>query len=87
MSGIPFEVTCREIVELVTSYLESRLSEEDRTRFELHLVFCNPCRTYVQQMRQVLATTGKLTEESVPAGVRDSLLQAFRSWKARGGGA
>lgn len=85
MSGIPLDLACREIVELVTDYLESRLPEEDRTRFELHLVFCDACRTYVRQMRQVLAATGKLSEESVPDDVKQSLLQAFRGWKADGG--
>ncbi len=85
MSRIPLELSCREVVELVTGYLESQLAEEDRTRFELHLVYCEPCRTYVRQMRQVLATTGRLTEESVPPEVRESLLQAFRSWRTGGG--
>lgn len=86
MTSVPLDLDCREIVELVTEYLEARLPEEDRTRFELHLVFCDGCRTYVRQMRQVLATSGKLTEESVPPEVKDSLVQAFRSWKAGGGG-
>ncbi len=85
MSRIPQSLSCREVVELVTGYLESSLSPEDRTRFELHLVYCDPCRTYVRQMQQVLATTGKLTEESVPPEVRESLLQAFRNWRTGGG--
>ncbi len=86
MSGGPVDLTCREVVELVTDYLETRLSPEDRTRFELHLVYCDPCRTYVGQMRQVLTATGELTEDSVPPETRDSLLRAFRTWKAGGGG-
>ncbi len=87
MSGIPLDLSCREVVELVTDYLESRLAEEDRTRFELHLVYCDPCRKYVHQMRQVLTTAGRVTEESVPPDVRESLLRTFRGWKAGGGGA
>ncbi len=86
MNRIPLDLTCREVVELVTDYLEARLPADERTRFELHLVYCDACRTYVHQMRQVLATTGKLTEESVPPEMRDSLLRAFRGWKKAGGG-
>jgi anti-sigma factor RsiW len=86
MNRIPLDLTCREVVELVTDYLEGRLSAEDRTRFELHLVYCDACRTYVRQMRQVLATTGKLSEDSVSPKTRDSLLRAFRTWKVGGGG-
>ena len=79
------ELSCRELVELVTDYLEARLSTEDRTRFELHLTYCEWCRTYLRQTRQVLATAGKLTEESLSPEVRDTLLAAFRGWK-RGDG-
>jgi predicted anti-sigma-YlaC factor YlaD len=86
MTRIPLDLTCREVVELVTDYLEGHLTPEARTRFELHLVYCDGCRTYVRQLRQVLTTTGKLTEESVPPDMRDSLLRAFGSWKKAGGG-
>jgi hypothetical protein len=75
------DITCRELIELVTDYLEERLPLADRTRFELHLVFCEHCRRYLQQMRQVLAATGKLTEETAPPAARDALLRAFRTWK------
>ncbi len=82
----PVNLSCRELVELVTDYLEARLPTEERTRFEMHLVYCGPCRTYLTQMRQVLAATGKLTEDAVEPAARESLLHAFRAWKAGGGG-
>ena len=78
------DLTCRELVELVTDYLEARLSVEDRTRFELHLAYCAWCRTYLRQMRQVLETAGELTEVSLAPGARDELLAAFRRWKGGG---
>ena len=83
--GVP-DLACRELVELVTDYLEDRLYADDRTRFELHLASCDPCRTYLQQMRQVLATAGNLTEASMAPAARDALLDAFRSWKKGPGG-
>jgi predicted anti-sigma-YlaC factor YlaD len=79
------DLTCRELVELVTDYLEGSLSIEDRTRFELHLTYCELCRTYLRQTRQVLEAAGKLSEESLPPEARDALLAAFRAWKGGGG--
>jgi predicted anti-sigma-YlaC factor YlaD len=75
------DLTCRELVELVTAYLEGELPLEERTLFELHLGYCDGCRAYLRQMRQVLESAGKLTEESVSPEARDALLGAFRSWK------
>ncbi len=80
------DLTCRELVELVTDYLEERLSAEDRVRFELHLGYCAWCRTYLQQMREVLTTAGKLGEDSIAPEAREELLEALRGWKAGSGG-
>jgi anti-sigma factor RsiW len=80
------DLSCRELVELVTDYLEAKLSTEDRTRFEMHLTYCDSCRTYVRQMRQVVDGAGKLTEETIDPRARDALLAAFRGWKGGSGG-
>ncbi len=80
------DLGCRELVELVTDYLEATLPLDERTRFELHLTYCDGCRTYLAQMRQVLEGAGELTEESIAPEARDALLATFRGWK-KGGGA
>jgi anti-sigma factor RsiW len=80
------DLSCRELVELVTDYLEAKLRQEDRTRFELHLGYCDWCRTYLRQMRQVRDAVGQLTEESIPAEAKSALLAAFRDWKRGSGG-
>jgi len=76
------EITCRELVELVTDYLEGALSADQRTRFEEHLATCAWCVTYLDQMRQTRRALGALAEDSVPIEARDALLHAFRGWKA-----
>lgn len=78
------DVTCRELVELVTAYLEGALPGGERARFEAHLAVCEGCRDYLRQMEQVAATAGRLREEDLEPGARDALLAAFRGWK-RGG--
>jgi anti-sigma factor RsiW len=74
------ELACRDIVELVTAYLEHGLAPADRERFEEHLVFCDGCGTYLDQMRETIAATGRLGPVALPAELEQQLLEAFRSW-------
>jgi anti-sigma factor RsiW len=75
------EITCQELVELVTEYLEGTLPGRDRARFEGHLDGCPYCTTYLDQMRITIRTLGRLPEETIEPGARDALLDAFRDWK------
>jgi anti-sigma factor RsiW len=77
----PAELTCKELVELVTDYLEGALSPEERARFDHHLSGCRGCRAYVEQMRRTLGAVGALSEDAVPDEAKQRLLRAFRSWK------
>jgi len=74
-------LSCRELVELVTDYLEGALSRRDRKRFDAHIGGCDGCRAYLAQMRATIRVTGRLTEEQIPAPARDKLLEVFREWK------
>ena len=74
------EMPCRELVELVTDYLEDRLSPIDRARFEAHLTECEACRTYLEQFRETIRGLGRLPEESLSPEAREALLTAFRGW-------
>ena len=74
------EMPCRELVELVTDYLEGRLSPVDRARFEAHLEACDACRTYLDQFRQTVRTLGRLREDSLSPEAKSALLAAFRGW-------
>jgi anti-sigma factor RsiW len=72
------EMPCRELVELITDYLEDRLAPIDRARFEAHLAECDACRTYLEQFRQTIRVLGRLPEESLSPEARAILLEAFR---------
>ncbi len=74
-------MTCKELVELITEYLEGGLSASDRLRFEQHLDRCSSCRLYVAQMRQAILVVGQLSEESVPDDAKALLLRVFNDWK------
>ena len=76
-------LTCKELVELVTEYLEDALTSLDRMRFEEHIMTCPPCRAHLDQMRRTLAVVGSVPEEAVSPDAERSLLEAFRGWKRR----
>ena len=75
------ELTCRELVELVTEYLEGSLPAAERLRFEGHLAECPYCQTYLAQMRRTIALVSKLSETTIDPAVEEELLQCFRDWK------
>ena len=71
---VPDQPTCREVVELITDYLEARLPLEARTRLEQHLVFCDWCRVYLEQIRQTIRMAGAASEESFSPEKREELV-------------
>jgi hypothetical protein len=74
-------ITCNEVVELVTDYLERALPADEMTLFEQHINFCDGCIVYVEQMRSTVATVGRVREEDVPPEAKDRLMAAFREWR------
>lgn len=73
-------LTCRELVELVTDYLEGTLGRRQRARFERHVARCPGCTAYLDQMRTTLEVLGRLDEGRLDPVAVDALLEAFRGW-------
>ena len=78
------QLSCRELVELVTDYLEGALPEEDRLRFDEHIGTCHGCRVYVEQMRETIVVVGRLSEDALARDAERELLEAFRGWRLAG---
>lgn len=74
-------LACREMVELITSYLEGRLSADDRFRFERHLSLCPNCTAYLEQMRVTIALAGRIRPEQLAPTKREELVALFRDWR------
>jgi anti-sigma factor RsiW len=72
-------ISCRDVVEVVTDYLEGRMSPEDVAIFEAHLELCDGCKWYVEQMRITIATVGRIDEADVPDEMRATLMDAFHA--------
>jgi len=84
MATLEQELTCRELVELVTDYLEGALAPVEAQRFEAHIDHCDGCRAYLDQLRWTIALTGKITEDSLSEPARKELLEVFRGWRRSG---
>lgn len=75
-------MTCREVVELMTDYLDGVLSAADRANFEQHMTGCDGCGAYLDQLRTARMLMGRVAYEPVPEPLKAELMDAFRSWKA-----
>ena len=75
------ELSCRELVEIVTEYLEGGLSEDDRERFEEHLDDCEGCANYLEQIRTTISLSRRITPDDICDETRSQLLASFRDWK------
>ena len=82
-SGVitPDKLTCREVVELVTDYLETSLLPEKQAQFEEHVAGCPGCTAYVEQVRQTIDMLHKLSDEPVFPEAKEELLRIFQEWK------
>jgi anti-sigma factor RsiW len=76
------ELTCQELVELVTDYLEGALSPDDRLRFEAHLDGCGGCRAYLDQMRATILAAGGAADADLDPAMRQRLMDSFRDWRS-----
>jgi predicted anti-sigma-YlaC factor YlaD len=75
------DLTCKELVELVTDYLEGALSPADRQRFDEHPADCPYCWIYLDQMRQTIRALGRLPEEALPPEAIETLLDRLGRWR------
>jgi anti-sigma factor (TIGR02949 family) len=75
-------MTCVEVVQLMTEYLEGTLPAADRARFEEHIASCDGCHEYLRQLETTRKLAGKLAEEPVPERLQAELMRAFRDWKS-----
>jgi anti-sigma factor RsiW len=76
-------LSCQEVTELVTAYVEGQLSRWDRLRFQLHLGTCRHCRRYLRQLRTAQRAVARLPAPPMPEDVKEELLRRFDRWKAR----
>jgi anti-sigma factor RsiW len=76
-------LSCQELVELVTDYLEGALEACDLRRFEEHIAGCGGCTRYLEQLRATIRITGTITTDDLSPEAERTLLAAFGDWARR----
>jgi anti-sigma factor RsiW len=76
------DLVCQQAVELITDYLEGRLSRRDRKRFERHLAGCPNCTAYLEQIRITIVLTGTIEADELTAEAREDLSALYRRWRS-----
>jgi anti-sigma factor RsiW len=75
-------LTCQDLVELVTDYLEGVLSDVDRARFEEHIELCPMCQVHLEQLRVTVRELGHLRERDIDPAILAEMQARFRDWNA-----
>jgi hypothetical protein len=71
------EITCKQLVDLVIPYLEDVLDEPTLDQVEEHLVMCDWCVDYIEQIRATIGVLTELPPEPVPERVRHAVAAAL----------
>lgn len=78
--GDEFDIACRELVEIVTDYLEGALEPAMTAAVERHLVLCPHCEVYIEQMRETISAVGHVPVETLSERAKADLVDAFRDF-------
>ena len=81
MSVLTRDLACQQAVELVTDYLEGKLSWRQRRRFEKHLRGCPNCSAYLQQIRTTIELTGHIEPDQLDETTRNGLIDLYRRYR------
>lgn len=78
-------LSCQQVVELISDYLEGNLGRSERHRVEDHLRGCPNCTAYLRQMRDTIRALGTVTPDDLSPAAREELTRLFRHWRAEDG--
>jgi anti-sigma factor RsiW len=80
------DMPCKELVQLITAYLDDALPAAVRADVDEHLGGCEGCRAALAQWRTVIGLAGRLTPADVDTTdelTRDRLLSLCRGLRRR----
>jgi predicted anti-sigma-YlaC factor YlaD len=83
MTPPPLQITCKELVELLTAHLDGALAVHGRTRFDQHLGHCPGCRAYAQQFDLTVSAQSAMPRGEIEPDNLDHLLTVLSPIEAR----
>jgi anti-sigma factor RsiW len=79
------ELSCQQVVEIITDYLEDALDPRDRLHVEEHLALCPGCKVYLDQMRSTVRALGHIPVDTLSQRAQADLMLAFRQFRRPAG--
>ena len=70
-------LTCRDVTEMTTDYLESALPLHRRLGMRVHLAYCSFCRRHLLQMRATIALLHRLPPVPLSPRREEELVEAI----------
>lgn len=80
----PQEIICHQFVELVTEYLDEALPAGQVELVEEHLVMCDWCRDYLDQVETTTGVVADAAPSAPPEELMRTVMNAFRERHAHG---
>ncbi|MET7880097.1 anti-sigma factor family protein [Micromonospora profundi] len=74
------ELTCAQMVESITDYLEGTLPPDELESFRAHLLCCDGCDAYLDQMQSTVRLLRSAPGHRLPVAVESAIVQTFREW-------
>ena len=78
------ELTCAELVECITDYLEGAMTADEVRHVHAHLSACDGCTAHLEQMRTALRVLRAHPPERSSRALDDRLAGVFRDWARSG---
>ena len=71
-------LACKQVVELVTDYIEGSLGHASRRRFKRHVAACADCTKYIEQMEMTIRITSLVALEDLIPEAREKVVALHR---------
>ena len=66
-------MTCKDVIEILSDYLEEALGPDTIARLEQHLRDCPPCVAYLNTFRKSRELAGEASQVAMPPEMRQRL--------------
>jgi predicted anti-sigma-YlaC factor YlaD len=76
-------LSCREMAEFISDYIDGDLREDLRSLIESHRGDCPPCEAFIRTLARTVDVVRAQPREPLPPALKRALVQSLR--EARGG--
>ncbi len=73
-------MTCQELIEFLTEYLDGQLPMTQRVAFDFHLALCRDCRSYLHNFKTTIQLSKQacgIPPQEISENIPDDLVKAI----------